>query len=79
MREFFATILALIVIIGTLWIIFAILGLGVSVVSSWGVSPGLLYFLAGCAFGMGYRHVGIWLANYCDSVWEKISDWLVCR
>ena len=77
MREFFATIFALVVIIGTLWAIFAILGLAVSFVSSWGLSPGLLYFLAGCAFGMGYRNIGKWFANYCDLVWSKISDWLM--
>jgi hypothetical protein len=79
MREFFATILALVIIVGTVWGVFTLLALGVLKVSSLGVHPGLLYFLAGVCFAATYKKTGRWFANYCDTVWEKISSFMVWK
>jgi len=79
MREFFATILALAIIVGTVWAAFALLAWGVSIVSSFGIPPGVLYFLAGICFATTYKKTGRWFANYCDTVWEKISSFLVWK
>ena len=79
MREFFATILALVIIVGTVWGAFAVLAWGVSFASSLGLPRGLLYFLAGICFAATYKKTGRWFANYCDAVWEKISSFLVWK
>ena len=77
MRDFFATVLALAIIVATVWGALALLVLGVNAVSSLGVPRGLLYFSAGICFAASYKGIGRWFADYCDAVWSKISGWVV--
>jgi hypothetical protein len=78
-RDFFATILALVIIVCTIWGVIALLAAGVSVVSSLGIPQGLLYFCAGICFAVSYKNIGHWFADYCDTVWNKVSSWIVQR
>ena len=73
MRDFFATMLALVIIVCTVWGILALLGVAVNAVSFLGVPKELLYFSAGLCFAASYRNIGRWFANYCDMIWNKIS------
>ncbi|HIE83826.1 MAG TPA: hypothetical protein EYQ00_08290 [Dehalococcoidia bacterium] len=79
MRDFFATMLALVIIVGTVWGVLALLSAAVNAVSFLGVPKGLLYFSAGLCFAVSYRNIGRWFADYCDTVWSKISAWIMFR
>ena len=79
MSEFFATMLALTIIIGVVWGVFALLAFSVSLVSLMGVPQGLLYFLAGICFAGLYKKIGRCFADFCDMVWGKISSMIRFR
>ncbi len=77
MREFFATVLSLAIIVCTVWGIFGLLVFGVDLLSSIGIPRGLLYFVAGICFAASYTRIGRWFANFCDGVWERMQRWIV--
>ena len=79
MRDFLATVIALAIIIATVWGALALLVLGVNAASGLGIPRGLLYFSAGICFAVSYKSVGRWFADYCDTVWSKISSWVIWR
>ena len=73
MREFLATLLALAIILGTMWAIFALLSLLGSFSESLGISKAWVYFLAGVTTGIYRRKICKSLSVYCESVWTAIS------
>ena len=79
MRDFLATIIALIIIFATIWGLVAALVMSVNFLSSIGIPSGMLYFSGGIAFSCIYKKMGRWFANYCDVVWQKIQEWVVWR
>ena len=79
MKDFLATILALLIIMGTVWGSIFLFISGVNFLSSMGIPQGLLYFSAGIVFAFTYKKIGRWFANYCDTVWETLCNWIVWR
>ena len=73
MREFLATLLALVIILGTMWAIFAFLSLSGSFSESLGISQVWIYFFAGITIGVYRRKICQSLRAYCDGVWTTIS------
>ncbi len=73
MRELVATIISLVVVVGTVWGVFATMVFAVQEFSSFGVPSGLLYFSAGVCFGALYKNLGEFFGGFCITVWEKIS------
>ncbi len=79
MRDFLATVLSLAVIFATVWGSIAVFIWCVNQLAAMGIPPGILYFSAGIVFAFSYKKIGRWFMNYCDSVWEKICEWIVWR
>ena len=76
-RDIFATILSLAVIVGVLWgLVWGFL-FSVEIVASWGVPEELLYFAGGMGFAANYKKFWNWYFKFAEDVWVKIHEWLV--
>jgi len=79
MRDFLATVLSLAIIFATVWGSIAAFIWCVNRLADMGIPVGILYFSAGIVFAFSYKKIGRLFADYCDSVWEKICEWIVWR
>jgi|TARA_B110000196_G_C21060848_1_gene622322 hypothetical protein len=79
MKDFFATMLALAIIFGTVWGIIVLFAMSVNFLVSIGIPSGMLYFSTGIIFAGMYKRIGKWFGNYCNTVWEKLYQWIVWR
>ena len=75
-KEIFATLLSIAVVVGVLWgIVWGFL-FAIDVASSWGANEGLLYFIGGIAFAANYRNFWKWYLGFAEEAWIKIHGWI---
>ena len=79
MRDFLATILAIVTIFGTVWGVVALFVMAINFLVSAGIPSGALYFSAGIIFAGMYKRAGKWFTDYCNTVWEKLYEWIAWR
>ena len=76
LRDITATLLSLVVIVGTLWgIVWGFL-FAVETVATWGISEGLLYFVGGIGFAAYYKRFWKWYLEFAEEAWVKIHEWI---
>jgi|TARA_R110001583_G_scaffold38874_18_gene125261 hypothetical protein len=72
MREFLATLTALVIILSTIWVCFFGLSIVANFSESVGVSKPLVYFLSGLGIGIYREKIWRGFASFCENVWDKI-------
>tara|TARA_E500000331_G_scaffold116900_1_gene114210 strand:+ start:94 stop:321 length:228 start_codon:yes stop_codon:yes gene_type:complete len=72
MRDFFITILALLIIVSSIIACFFGLSILGNFAESIGISDRLVYFLAGFCAGIYRKEIWRNFSNFCESVWIKL-------